>query len=63
MKTKKVAPEKLTREVLSTGPEGKQGTHLGGLTKEGIELIDQTATLCSHGRFSWMVSFFMSSFY
>lgn len=32
MKTKKVAPEKLTREVLSTGPEGKQGTHFGGLT-------------------------------
>lgn len=51
MKIKKVAPEKLAREVLSTGLEHKQGTHLGGLTKMGTELIDHMATLSFHDHF------------
>lgn len=51
MKTKKVAPEKLAREVLSTGLEHKQRKHLGGLTKMGIELIDHMATLSFHDYF------------
>lgn len=54
---KQVAPEKLAREVLSTGPEGKQGTHLARLTKEGTEVIDHMATLCFNDHFCLIVAF------